>query len=245
MHDLLIRCSSVGKIMTEPKSKSAGPLSEGAKTYIRSLAAQDIFGVDFEFSSKETEKGILVEDDAIGLLNRVRGLNLSKNGERRKDDWLSGECDLFNAPKRRGHDLKCPWSIQTFPLTSADCEDKLYEWQMRGYMRLWDADEWEVNYALLSTPERLIRYEPSSMHFVDHVPEHLRLTSWTITRDTRLENLMIEKIKAARDYYAEVMYQFDREHPADLAALVAPAFTQVDIPNPTHFATGALLPELF
>lgn len=41
------RCSSIGKLMTEPKSKSEGPLSVGAKTYIRELAAQEIFGVDF------------------------------------------------------------------------------------------------------------------------------------------------------------------------------------------------------
>ncbi len=51
------RCSSIGKLMTEPRSKSEGVLSVGAKTYIRELAAQEIFGVDFEVSSKYIEKG--------------------------------------------------------------------------------------------------------------------------------------------------------------------------------------------
>ena len=55
------RCSSIGKLMTEPRSKSEGVLSVGAKTYIRELAAQEIFGVDFEVSSKYIEKGIEAE----------------------------------------------------------------------------------------------------------------------------------------------------------------------------------------
>jgi hypothetical protein len=217
MRDLLIRCSSIGKLMTEPKTKAEGPLSVGAKTHIRSLAAQDIFGVDFEVSSKEMEKGNLMESDAIGLLNRVRGLALVKNTERRSNDWVTGEADLFDASARRGHDLKCSWSVATFPLVIVDCEDRLYEWQMRGYMWLWDADSWEVNYALLSTPEHLARWEPASMHFVDHIPEHMRLTSWTVRRDAAKEAAMVEKVKAARDYYAEVIAEFGRLHPEALA----------------------------
>ena len=80
MFDLLIRCSSIGKIMTEPKTKAEGPLSVGAKTYIRQLAAQGIFNVQFEVSSKPIEKGLEVEGESIALLNRVRGLSLQ--GER-------------------------------------------------------------------------------------------------------------------------------------------------------------------
>ena len=149
---MLFRCSSIGKLMTEPKTKAEGPLSVGAKTYIRTLAAQSILGIDFEVTSKEMEKGVLVEQQAIEMLNRVRGLDLAKNTERRSDDWITGEADLFNTfPRRRGHDLKCSWSAATFPITVSDCKDSLYEWQMRGYMRLWEADAWEVNYALITT----------------------------------------------------------------------------------------------
>lgn len=221
MRELLFRCSSIGKLMTEPKTKADGPLSVGAKTYIRSLAAQDLFGIDFEISSKEIEKGNLVEQDGIALLNRVRGLGLEKNTERRSNGWVTGECDLFNAPARRGHDLKCSWSVATFPIATIDCEDKLYDWQMRGYMWLWDADEWEVNYALISTPEHLIRYEPVSMHFVDHIPERLRLTSWTIRRDKTKEEQMAEKIKAAREYYTSMLREFEETHGESLKTQAA------------------------
>ena len=212
MAEFLIRCSSIGKIMTEPKTKAEGILSVGAKTHIRELFAQDLFGVDFEVSSKHIEKGIEVEDESIALLNRVRCLSLSKNTERRRNAWITGECDLFDAERKRGHDLKTSWSIQTFPVCEADCLDKLYEWQMRGYMWLWDADEWEVNYALVNTPDRLIGWEPPHLHYVDHIAEHHRLTTWVVKRDRALEERIAEKVAAARDYYRQVVAEFDRTH---------------------------------
>lgn len=211
MSAIRFRCSSLGKLMTEPKLKSE-VLSVGAKTYIRELAAQEIFGVDFDVSSKQMEKGIVVEPDSIALLNRVRGLSLVKNTERRTDEWITGECDLFDTQARRGHDIKSSWSVATFPIADVDCADKLYEWQMRGYLRLWDCDEWEVNYCLVDTPEKLIGFEPLPLHVVGHIPEHMRVTTWTVKRDAAKEAAMVEKIKHARAYFAQVIQDFDRTH---------------------------------
>ena len=209
------RCSSLGKLMTEPRSKSEGPLSVGAKTYIRELAAQEIFGVDFVVSSKAMEKGIEAEGDSIDLLNSVRGLSLVKNTERRSNDFITGECDLFDASARRGHDIKTSWSIATFPITIADCEDKLYEFQMRGYMALWDAEEWEVDYCLVDTPERLIAFEPMDLHVVSHLPEWMRVTTWTVKRDLDKEAAIYEKVKAANEYLNLVINEFDQTHAAN------------------------------
>lgn len=212
MHEVLIRCSSLGKIMTEPKTKAEGVLSVGAKTYIRELAQQEILGIDFEFSGKEIEKGLEVEDASIALLNRVRRLSLKKNAERKSNGLITGECDLYDAGRKRGHDLKSSWSAKTFPGWVKDCEDRLYEWQMRGYMLLWDADEWEVNYALVDTPDRLIGYEPLQMHIVNHIPEYMRLTTWLIERDFTKERAIKEKVEAAQIYYREVIAEFDQQH---------------------------------
>lgn len=212
MSEVLFRCSSLGKIMTEPRTKAEGILSIGAKNYIRELAQQEIFGIDFEFSSKETQKGIEVEQDSIDLLNRVRGLSLVKNSERRNNGLITGECDLYDSANRKGYDLKSSWSAKTFPGWIVDCEDKLYEWQCRGYMTLWDADEWSVVYALVDTPDRLIGYEPMQMHIVSHIPEHMRLTEWTIKRDPSKEALIREKVEAAQAYYREVIAEFNEIH---------------------------------
>lgn len=206
------RCSSIGKLMTEPKSKSEGPLSVGAKTYIRQLAAQEILGIDFEVSSKAMEKGIVCEGESIQLLNNVRGLSLVKNTERKTDDYLTGECDLFDELLTRGHDIKTSWSAATFPILPIDCEDKLYEWQMRGYMRLWGAKSWEVDYCLVDTPENLIGFEPLQMHIVSHIPEHMRVTTWTVYHDADKEAAIVEKVKHAREYYAQVISEFERTH---------------------------------
>lgn len=220
MRPLKLRASSVGKIMTEPKSKSE-TLSVGAKTYLRELAAQDILGIEFEISGKELDKGLLCEDEAIATVGRVRGLELAKNKERREDEYFTGECDVFHAPTREGRDTKCSWSAASFPITVADCEDKVYEYQMRTYMRLWDAPRWHVDYVLLDTPVDLIRYEPLSLHIVSHIPEHHRVTTWTVTRDLEIEARMVEKVKAARLYYAEVMREFDTTHQSADAARAA------------------------
>ena len=209
---MLFRCSSIGKLMTEPKSKSEGPLSVGAKTYIRELAAQEILGVEFEVSSKHMEKGIMVEGEAIEMLNRVRGLNLAKNTERKSNGFITGECDLFDAERKRGHDIKCSWSAATFPILPIDCEDKLYFYQCQGYMMLWDADEWEVNYCLVDTPEELTKYEPMQLHAVSHIAEHMRITTWTIKRDDEKIKLMNEKIVHAREYFMEVIAEFQKTH---------------------------------
>jgi hypothetical protein len=210
--EIRFRCSSIGKLMSEPRSKAEGILSIGAKTYIRELAAQELFGVDFEVSSRQMEKGIRCEPDSIALLNQVRGLALEKNTERRTDEYLTGECDLFDEPDSAGYDLKTAWSIATFPIVPMDCTSTLYEWQCRGYLRLWNAQTWSVAYALVNTPEDLIGYESQALHFVDHIPPHHRLTTWTVTRDANKEALMVERIKAARLYFAEVIAEFDATH---------------------------------
>lgn len=212
MSEILFRCSSLGKLMTEPRTKAEGILSVGAKSYIRELAQQEIFGIDFEFSSKETQKGIEVEQDSIDLLNSVRGMSLVKNTERRSNGLITGECDLYDAANRKGYDLKSSWSAKTFPGWIVDCEDKLYEWQCRGYMMLWTADEWSVVYALVDTPERLIGYEPLQMHVVGHIPSHMRLTEWSIKRDKSKEDQIREKVEAAQAYYRSVIAEFNEIH---------------------------------
>ena len=220
MSEIIFRCSSLGRIMTEPKTKAEGILSVGAKTYIRELAAQDIFGVEFSVTSKYMEKGLEVEEEGIQLLNRVRSLDLAKNVERKTNGFISGECDIYDAARRTGHDIKSSWSIATFPICAADGEDKLYAWQMAGYLMLWDADEWVVDYVLVNTPERLVGYEPLQMHIVDHIPEHMRVTSCTIKRDLSLEVKIMERISAARTYYREVVTEFERTHTTEPAAPV-------------------------
>lgn len=267
MFDLIVRCSSIGKLMAKPENSDLDPeyvtdelraiiaktkrteaekdlleevrrhsLSAGGKTHVRDLVREAVYS--FEPADVETRpilKGQRVEGDCIGVLRRVTGRPLVKNTERRNDGWISGECDVWDAPIRMGRDVKAPYSMASMPITLADCYDSGYEWQMRGYMALWDAERWSVDYVLVSTPEDLIGYEPPSLHVVDHIPEHHRVTSWVVTRDRALEWLIRDKVAAARRYYRQVLNEFDRTHclpgeePEAAAPEPAPA-TRADAP---------------
>lgn len=244
MRDIRFRCSCLGHLMTEPRTRAEGDLSMGARSYIRQLVKEELFSVEFEVSSKETDKGIAVENTAIALLNKVRGLNLTKNTERRRNEWITGECDLFDAPRRRGHDIKAPWSLKTFPAWTVDAIDPLYDWQMRGYMMLWDADEWEVNYVMVNTPHELIRNEPMDQHLVDHIPPQHRITTWVIERDFQKESLIRHRCEAARSYYEQLIREFDDTHRMDVIDVQAKVVTPPSQLSSTA-ASRVLLPTLF
>ena len=209
--NLLIRCSSLGKIMTEPKKGEA--VSAGAKAYLMNLAKQGVYGYYENITSKYMTKGIDCEDEAIALYNAVHFESLAKNAERREDDYITGECDLI-IPGKRGIDIKTSWSLGTFPVVPEDCDDSLYEWQARGYMRLWDVPEWEIAYCLVSTPEELIGYEQPELHIVDHIPAHMRVTSITYKRDMDLEQRIIDRCKAAQAYYTDAVSRILATHGA-------------------------------
>lgn len=199
--NLLIRCSQLSSIMTEPK-KAGESLSVGAKNYILNLAKQAIYGYEEDVYSKYMQKGIIVEPDSIALYNSVNFTNLQKNTQRLEDDYLTGECDLL-IPKTKGVDIKSAWSLATFPVIPEDVDSKEYEYQARGYMRLHDVPEWEIAYCMVSTPEELIGYESHEIHIVDHIPENMRITSITYKRDQSIEDRIVAKCKAAQAYYRE------------------------------------------
>jgi hypothetical protein len=146
------------------------------------------------------------------MLARLTGRPLVKNAERRTNGLISGECDIFDAPILHGRDVKAPYSLESMPIVLADAFDSGYFYQMQGYMILWGARTWSVDYLLVDTPEDLIGFEPPSLHFVSHIPEHLRWTSWPVDRDDEVESLILDKVAAARRYYREVMNEFDRTH---------------------------------
>lgn len=210
---LKFRASSLADIMTDPKSKDE-VLSVGAKSAIIKLAKEFVYGYDERISNKYMEKGILMEDKSIELLNSVLFTDFKKNTERKTNDWITGECDI-SAPDRI-HDIKTSWSLATFPVLSFMGEDKTYEWQGRAYMMLWDVDQFEIDYCLVSTPEHLIGYESETLHKVDHINPELRVTRVQYNRDKSLEDKIKIKVEAARKFYEQIINQIADEHEGQL-----------------------------
>jgi len=206
---LKIRASSLAEIMTDPKGKDE-TLSVGAKTAITKQAKEFVYGYDEKFSSKYTEKGLLVEDHSIDLLNSVLFTEYKKNTERKTNEWITGEADLVTPSSII--DIKSSWSLSTFPCLASEGENKTYEWQLRAYMMLWDLDSAQIAYCLVSTPDHLVGFEDKALHYVDHIAPELRVTLVGYERDKALEDKIKFKVDEARKYYDKIVKQISDEH---------------------------------
>jgi len=201
---MLIRCSSLPKIMTASRSKSEA-LSETAKSYIKSIAKQDYFGYTTELNNKYVTKGIQCEEQSIELLNDVLFTNYQKNTERKTYELLTGECDIYTPELII--DIKTSWSFETFPATPSDINIKDYEYQLRGYMYLYNVERAALAYCMVNTPSDLIGYESEDLHCVRDTPIQSLVTMLTIERDYQLEQEMLERSAVAIEYYQQYINQ--------------------------------------
>jgi len=207
---MLIRCSSLPKIMTASRSKSEA-LSETAKSYIKSIAKQDYFGYTTELNNKYVTKGIQCEEQSIELLNDVLFTNYEKNEVRKTTELLTGECDIYTPELII--DIKTSWSFDTFPATPSDINIKDYEYQLRGYMFLYDVECAALAYCMVDTPSDLIGYESEELHRVRDTPIQSLVTMLTIERDYQLEQEMLERSAEAIEYYQQYINQIhEKKH---------------------------------
>ncbi|HNN30148.1 MAG TPA: hypothetical protein PKL36_13985 [Agitococcus sp.] len=205
---MLIRCSALRLAMTEARAKNAG-LSETAKKVVEDEIRTLYFGVREKISNKAMQKGIDCEQQSIDLLNNVE-FRLSKpyvkNSERKSNQWITGECDIYDAESRTIRDIKTSWSIATYPLFADNAND--YEWQMRGYMMLWDCDTAIVDYCLVDTPEHLIGYEQRELHIVSHIDPEKRVKSFVFERDEQKEQRIKERCEQLQEYFLLLKQRF-------------------------------------
>ncbi|HMU88634.1 MAG TPA: hypothetical protein PKC11_13560 [Agitococcus sp.] len=205
---MLIRCSALRLAMTEARAKNAG-LSETAKKVVEDEIRTLYFGVREKISNKAMQKGIDCEQQSIDLLNNVE-FRLSKpyvkNSERKSNQWITGECDIYDADTRTIRDIKTSWSIATYPLFADNAND--YEWQMRGYMMLWDCDTAIVDYCLVDTPEHLIGYEQRELHIVSHIDPEKRVKSFVFERDEQKEQRIKERCEQLQEYFLLLKQRF-------------------------------------
>ena len=94
---LKIRCSALGKIMGNARSKKE-TLTETCKSYLESLCKENEHSICMEFTSKYTSKGNVCELEAINLANKVLKWGLTDehiNGEQiaHENEYLTGHTD--------------------------------------------------------------------------------------------------------------------------------------------------------
>ena len=171
---ILFRCSSLGYIMTEPRSKSE-IISETTKSHLLEKFIEIKYGRKKDIMNKYIAKGLAVEEDAITLYSRFRGKFFKKNSERLENEFITGEPDLFEGETIRTAthiiDTKCSWDIFTFIKTFHEKLNKNYYWQAMGYMALTGATSATIAYCLIDTPEVMIMDEQRRLMWKMNVSE--------------------------------------------------------------------------
>lgn len=212
----MIRCSSIGKIMTKPRAKSE-EFSETAKSAMMEIVRERLFNVRKSLDDlKYIEKGKMCEDDGIKLYNDVFLYDLKKveASERRSNGIITGEPDLIALGSQKGVDIKVAWSLLTFPLTEDQAGKKDYKYQAMGYMCLFDLPRWEIAYCAIDTPEELLKpWDDPEIHVIDPaIPLHHRITVVTYERDMEAEREMLEKCRKANEWIESAVKEFASLH---------------------------------
>lgn len=212
----LFRCSSLGKLMTNPRNKK-DVLSATAKSYLQDLHKEVLFGKSTEIQSKYLDKGIQVEDESIAMYNRVTGDAAKKNEKHYANTYICGTPDIVDS---KLIDIKSSWDFKTFPMHEESLPNKDYYWQLQGYMELTRKTESWIMYCLVDTPTQIIQDEIrrqgwklgmievpmdleaeiyDRLQYAD-IPEELRVKKFHIEYNDEDVQRLYERIEICREY---------------------------------------------
>ena len=218
-----IRCSAIGKIMTNAKTKGE-TLSQTTKTYLQELAVQEVYGIRKEFSSRYTDKGNEVEELSIALCNDVLNLGfIYKNEEHYSNEWISGTPDVNTNEILL--DVKSSWDATTFPFFDTELKNKDYFYQLQGYMWLTGKEESLLCYCLIDTPLQIVEDEirrehwkaslieesldlrafVQAKHTFGHIPKEKRVKTFIIQKDDVVIEAIKTRIEECREYYNDLI----------------------------------------
>jgi len=197
-------------------------LSKTCITYLRKWADEKIYKRKVQFSSKQTDKGNLVEDVSIDYasIHLEWGL-VSKNLERFHNEWAHGEPDLVL--ENEVPDIKSSYTHETFPLYSPELENKDYEWQDLVYQWLTGIQKGSIVFVLTSMPDEMIRkearfskqlpegyteaeYEEFAAQFrYDDLPPYLRIKQYEVEYNEEKIEAIKTRVKECRKYIETVL----------------------------------------
>ena len=216
---LKIRCSALGKIMTNARSKSE-ILSKTCKSYLQELAIEEMYGIKKEFSSRYTDKGIEVERTSIDLVQDNCDFGfMYKNEEHFENDYLTGTPDVNTDNILL--DVKSSYDATTFPWFEEEIPNKDYYYQLQGYMALCNKRKSVLAYCLVNTPFQIVedevrrahwkehlideseelRADVEARHNFDHIPPEKRIKTFEVRYDKEVVKAIYDRVKECREYY--------------------------------------------
>lgn len=136
----------------DKKAKEAGELGQTAKTFIEEMWLHDKYGFYEEVQTDEMRKGLLCEQDAMELVQKVYGGEFrTAYGKQLANDYIKGTPDIVLSTHIE--DIKTSWSLKTF--FNAELLPAYYA-QGQGYMELTGRKKYKVIYCLVPTPAALL-----------------------------------------------------------------------------------------
>ena len=206
----LFRCSSLHKLIGDGRSKAA-VISDTAKSAIRDIVKEDLYGFRSFTGNQYTAKGNLLEDLAIEMSGKMRFRNYQKHVGRVENELITGECDVLDLERKLIIDTKVTWDIGTHPFFQDEAMEKVkkagYDVQMQAYMWLYDCDVANVDFWLFPCPPELLKDWDDIdqlVHLVEAIDIRERKTTVTIERDEAVIQKIKDKIPHCQNYYEQL-----------------------------------------
>ena len=206
----LFRCSSTYKLIGDGRSKAA-VISDTAKSAIRDIVKEDLYGFRSFTGNQYTQKGNLLEDLAIEMSGKMRLRNYQKHVGRVENGLITGECDVLDLERKLIIDTKVTWDIGTHPFFQDEAMEKVkkagYDVQMQAYMWLYDCEVAEVDFWLFPCPPELLKDWDDIdqlVHLVEAIDIRERKTTVVIERDESVIQKIKDKIPHCQEYYAKL-----------------------------------------
>lgn len=192
MQEFRIRCSAIGKIMSNAKVK--GELSQTCKTYLHEWYAND----KEEIRSKYIDKGNEVENELIDFMAIQLGFGMAeKNRTRLHDKYFEGECDV-DLPSCIV-DVKAAWNRTTLHKVVTEGINSDYEWQLLGYCHLYKKPKGILFHGLMNTPST----DWEDEIIFEDMDDNLRWIAFEVLYSEDKINAIIERVKHCREYLVE------------------------------------------
>lgn len=186
-------------------------LSDSAKSAIRDIVKEDLYGFRSFTGNQYTQKGNLLEDLAIEMSGKMRLRNYQKHVGRIENELITGECDVLDLKNKLIIDTKCTWDIGTHPFFADEAIEKVkkagYDIQMQAYMWLYDCDVANIDFWLFPYPPELLKDWDDIdqlVHLVEKIDIRERKTTVVIERDEAIIQKIKDKVPHCQEYYAKL-----------------------------------------
>lgn len=215
-----IRASGIGSIM------GVKGLGKTGTDFCDNWLKEQLYARRKNFKNKYTEKGIIMEDEAIAYASlHLEWGDVEKNDEWFEDDYFTGTPDILIEETSTVIDIKNSYDCYTFPLFDTEIPTKGYDFQLQAYLALTGYENAQLVYCLMDAPLDIMQQEmrrlswaeglrgeiPKELHdkvkeemTYSHLPPHLRLKVFNIERNETLIEQIKSRVDECREYIDRV-----------------------------------------